>query len=363
LIGRDLREVIHLLWKKRFGDEIVEIFRNTLKSGDPYQTPEWFERRIDRDATEYYEWRVDRIPLPEGGFGVVCYFRDISDQVRARVVISESEDRFRKLAATLESEVQIRTKELEERNAQVLEQAQTVQGLSQDLMRVQDEERRHIARELHDSAGQTLTVLGMTLGKLAQHASAGEPQLAADIGEAQTILEQLTKEIRTASYLLHPPLLDESGLGVALQWYIDGVGERSGLDVSLTLPEELERFSRDAELIIFRVIQECLTNIHRHSGSKTAAIRVTSSEDNISLEIKDQGKGMSAEKLSEIQSNASGVGIRGMRERVRQLGGKMTIQSDSSGTTVSVSLPSDSLLSRRDDTRQDHNVEEDEIRI
>jgi signal transduction histidine kinase len=131
----------------------------------------------------------------------------------------------------------------------------------------------------------------------------------------------------------------------------------------LTLPEELERFSRDAELIIFRVIQECLTNIHRHSGSKTAAIRVTSSEDNISLEIKDQGKGMSAEKLSEIQSNASGVGIRGMRERVRQLGGKMTIQSDSSGTTVSVSLPSDSLLSRRDDTRQDHIVEEDEIRI
>src|SRR5580658_8078170 len=168
LIGRDFEDVIHLLWGKTFADEIVAIFRNTLRTGEPHQTPEWFERRIDRDATEYYEWRVDRIPLPEGGFGVVCYFSDISEQVRARVAISESEDRFRMLAETLESEVRIRTRELEERNSEVLEQAQTVQALSRNLMHVQDEERRHIARELHDSAGQTLTVLGITLASLAQ---------------------------------------------------------------------------------------------------------------------------------------------------------------------------------------------------
>jgi signal transduction histidine kinase len=111
----------------------------------------------------------------------------------------------------------------------------------------------------------------------------------------------------------------------------------------LTLPEFLERFPRDAELAIFRVVQECLANIHRHSGSKTAAIHVGFSDGNISVEIKDRGKGMSVEKLSEIQSNASGVGIRGMRERVRQLGGQINIQSDSSGTTVTVSLPAPSV--------------------
>jgi PAS domain S-box-containing protein len=357
IIGRDFEEVIHEMWDKKYADEIVAIFRNTLKTGEPYQTPERIEHRIDRDATEYYEWRVDRIPLPEGGFGVVCYFRDISGQVRARVVISESEDRFRKLAETLESEVRIRTSELEERNSEVLAQAQTVQTLSRNLMHVQDEERRHIARELHDSAGQTLTVLGITLANLAQFTSSQrtpktESQMVEKIAEAQAIVQQLTQEIRTASYLLHPPLLDETGLAAALQWYVDGVAERSGLSVTLTLPESLQRFSRDAELAIFRVVQECLTNIHRHSGSKSAGIDVSLSEGNILVEVKDHGNGMSAEKLSGIQSNASGVGIRGMSERVRQLGGKISINSDSSGTTVSVSLPSDPTLSRRDDNRQ-----------
>jgi PAS domain S-box-containing protein len=363
LIGRDFEEVLHRLWDNRFTAEIVAIFKNTLNTGEPYQTPERIERRIDRGATEYYEWRVDRIPLPEGGFGVVCYFRDISDQVRARAAISESEDRFRKLAGTLESEVRIRTRELEERNSEVLKQAQTVQSLSSNLMQVQDEERRHIARELHDSAGQTLAVLGMTLASLAPLTSKADAQIVAKIAEAQTTVQQLTQEIRTASYLLHPPLLDEAGLAAALQWYTDGVAERSGLNVSLTLPQGLERFSRDAELAIFRVVQECLTNIHRHSGSTSAVIHVSHSEGNISVEVKDSGTGMSVEKLSGIQSNASGVGIRGMRERVRQLGGKMSILSDGSGTTVSVSLPSDPSLSRQDDNKQPYDLVKEGIRI
>ena len=344
LIGRDFEEVIHLLWDKKFADEIVGIFRNTLSTGEPYQTPERIENRIDRDATEYYEWRVDRIPLPEGGFGVVCYFRDISEQVRARVAISESEDRFRKLAETLESEVRVRTRELEERNSEVLQQAQTVQSLARSLMHVQDEERRHIARELHDSAGQTLAVLGMTLARLGQLTSDSDAEVATNIAEAQTTVQQLTQEIRTASYLLHPPLLDETGLAAALKWYVDGLEQRSGLKYQLNpARERLERFPRDAELAVFRVVQECLANIHRHSGSKTAAIHVGFSDGNISVEIKDHGKGMSVEKLSEVQSNAAGVGIRGMRERVRQLGGQINIQSDSSGTTVTVSLPPPSI--------------------
>jgi PAS domain S-box-containing protein len=363
LIGRDFEEVIHMLWGKTFGDEVVAIFRHTLTTGEPYQTPERIEHRLDRDVTEYYEWRVDRIPLPEGGFGVVCYFRDISGQVRARAAISESEDRFRKLAATLESEVQIRTRELQERNSEVLQQAQTVEALSRNLMHVQDEERRHIARELHDSAGQTLTVLGMGLARLAQLAADSDSQVASGVVEAQRTVQQLTQEIRTASYLLHPPLLDETGLAAALQWYVDGVGERSGLNISLTMSKDLERFSRDTELVIFRVVQECLTNIHRHSGSKSAAIHVSFSEGNLSVEIKDHGKGMSVEKLSEIKTNASGVGIRGMRERVRQLGGRITIHSDKSGTTVSVSLPASPQASGKEGTRHSLESPKEELQI
>jgi len=353
LIGQDFEQVIHLIRDPQYADEIVSIFRHTLKTGEPYQTPEWTERRVDRGVTEYYEWRVDRIPLPEGGLGVVCYFRDISEQVRARKAISESEERFRRLAETLESEVRIRTRELEERNAELSEQAGIVQSLSRNLMHVQDEERRHIARELHDSAGQTLTVLNMGLSNLLQIAKQSDAQIVERLAEAQKTVGQLTQEIRTTSYLLHPPLLDDIGLVEALKWYVEGVRDRSGLDIQLNLPDNADRFSRDAELVVFRIVQECLTNIHRHSGSRSATISMCVSEQTVSVRIADRGKGMSREKLEEIRSNASGLGIRGMRERVRQLGGHMNIESGEFGTVVSVTLPA--TLSVSEVPRSDHS--------
>ncbi|MGD0427637.1 MAG: response regulator [Candidatus Acidiferrales bacterium] len=261
------------------------------------------------------------------------------ERAKIEAKLRDSEERFRKLAETLESEVRARTQELEERNAEVLLQAETVQTLSSSLMHVQDDERRHIARELHDSAGQTLTVLGMNLATVSQLAGAGDPRLRERVSEAQKAVDQLTQEIRTASYLLHPPLLDEIGVSAALKWYVEGLAERSGLKISLDLPEDLGRFSRDAELVVFRVVQECLTNIHRHSGSRTAAIRLALSDGVVAVEVQDTGSGMSPEKITEIESSASGVGVRGMRERVRQLGGRIRIHSDGRGTTVSITLP------------------------
>jgi signal transduction histidine kinase len=252
-------------------------------------------------------------------------------------VRKEAEATIRKLAETLESEVRERTKELEDRNSEVLRQSETVRALSQNLMHVQDDERRHIARELHDSAGQTLSVLGMQLAEI-MRLSRENSQLREQIAEAQKTVEQLTHEIRTTSYLLHPPLLDETGVGAALKWYVEGLAERSGLEIKLDAPENLERFSGDVELVMFRVVQECLTNILRHSGSKSAIIRIAVSESEVSVEVRDFGVGMTPEKVSEVRSNGSGVGLRGIRERVRQLGGRLDIQSDSTGTVVSVIL-------------------------
>ena len=272
------------------------------------------------------------------------------ERAKIEAKLRDSEERLRKLAETLESEVRARTQELEERNAEVLLQAETVQTLSSSLMHVQDDERRHIARELHDSAGQTLTVLGMNLAMVSQLANGGDAQLREQVSEAQKAVAQLTQEIRTTSYLLHPPLLDEIGVSATLKWYVEGLAERSGLKINLDLPQDLGRFSRDAELVVFRVVQECLTNIHRHSGSKTAAIRLALSDGVVSVEVRDAGAGMSLEKLAEIESSASGVGVRGMRERVRQLGGQIRIHSNDSGTTVSISLPASAatqITSRR----------------
>ncbi len=253
--------------------------------------------------------------------------------------IKRTEENYRKLAETLDAEVRARTKQLEERNADVLRQSQQLRDLSWRLLRIQDEERRHIARELHDSAGQTLTVLGIGLARLVQKTGRNAPELASDTELIQEAVQQLHREIRTTSYLLHPPLLDESGLHSALSWYVQGLIERSGLNITLNIAEDFGRLPAEMELVVFRLVQESLTNIHRHSGSKTASIRISRKTDLITLEVEDQGKGMSPEKLAEIQSRGSGVGIRGMQERVRQFEGAMKVESGSSGTRIVVTIP------------------------
>jgi PAS domain S-box-containing protein len=253
--------------------------------------------------------------------------------------VKRTEENYRRLTESLDAEVRHRTLELEERNAQIVKQSELLQHLSQRLMKVQDEERRRIARELHDSAGQLLSGLKMSLGAIVRATKSSSPEVVEEVGESHKIIEQLTQEIRTMSYLLHPPLLDEIGLSAALAWYIRGLTERSGLEISLSVPEDYERFPLEIELVLFRLIQEALTNIHRHSGSKTAAIRISVDAEEVIVEIEDHGCGISPARLSAIQSQGSGVGIQGMRERIRQLRGHLNITSNESGTMIRVSLP------------------------
>jgi PAS domain S-box-containing protein len=257
---------------------------------------------------------------------------DITDLKRA-------EENYRTLAETLDTEVRARTRELEQRNVEVLQQSEQLRDLSQRLLQIQDEERRRIARELHDSAGQLLAALGMNLARVAQEAGQHSPRLAKDTEDSQQLVQQLSQEIRTMSYLLHPPLLDEAGLSEALHWYTQGLIERSGLDIHLEIARDFGRLPREMELLMFRLVQECLTNIHRHSRSKVAAIGITRGDKTLSLDVEDEGKGMSSRHLSEIQAGGGGVGIRGMRERVRQFDGRMAITSNEHGTKFSFRIP------------------------
>jgi two-component system NarL family sensor kinase len=206
------------------------------------------------------------------------------------------------------------------------------------MMITQDQERRRIARELHDSAGQSLAALSMNLARIEQDLKHDPSHLVKAVSDAQERLRILSQEIRTTSYLLHPPLLDEVGLSSALHWYTEGLGERSGLDIKLSVAENLPRLEPEMELAIFRLVQECLTNIHRHSGSKTAQIRLAREADKVYVEVQDQGQGMSPERIADVRLKGAGVGIRGMRERVRQLGGELAIESDSGGTRITATF-------------------------
>src|SRR6202521_4945714 len=263
---------------------------------------------------------------------------DITQQKRSEKALRESEERLRTLSDGLEVQVRSRTQELEQRNAEILQQSEQLRELSNRLLKTQDDERRRIARELHDSAGQLITVLGMNLAGIAQRVGQN-PVLSETVEDTQNLVQQLNREIRTTSYLLHPTLLDESGLSQAIHWYMQGLKERTELDIELSVPENFGRLPAALELTIFRIVQEGLTNIHRHSGSKTATIRLSRSADSVLLRIEDHGKGISPEKLAALRAQRTGVGITGMRERVRHLKGVMDIQSNGTGATISVTFP------------------------
>ncbi len=212
-------------------------------------------------------------------------------------------------------------------------------ALSARLLNLQDEERRRIARELHDSAGQMVAALIMNTAHL-NRVDGLTAEQRRFLSDNEAILQELNKELRTISHLLHPPLLDEAGLSSALHWFVEGFAKRSGIATTLELPPDFGRLEADSEITIFRIVQECLTNVHRHSGSKKALVRLTRALAEVRLEVQDEGQGIPAEKqLSIVGSGPVGVGLRGMRERVHQLGGHLEVHSNGAGTTVCATLP------------------------
>ncbi len=204
--------------------------------------------------------------------------------------------------------------------------------LSGRLLTLRDTEQRRIARDLHDSAGQLLAATTMNLALVAKESSSISPEAAKALYQAADLVQKTLKEVRIVSHLLHPPLLDESGLASALRWYLDGFSGRGDIKVELVMSNEFGRLPIDLETTIFRIVQECLTNIHRHSGSKTARVEVLRFPSEIRVEVQDKGKGMPIER-------PSGVGLRGMRERAGQFRGQLEIRSSVTGTMVVARLP------------------------
>jgi signal transduction histidine kinase len=216
-----------------------------------------------------------------------------------------------------------------------LESEDSLRQLTARLLQLQDAERRKFSRELHDSLGQYLAGVKMNLEMFATRR---EENLLA---EAIQLLDQSIGETRTISHLLHPPLLDEAGFSSAAKWYLEGFAQRSGIEIKVELPEDVGRLPKPAALGLFRVLQESLTNIHRHSGSAKAEVVLTLAARQVTLKVRDYGKGIAPELLKSFRTKGmrSGVGLAGMRERIRELGGQLSIQASAPGTLISVTMP------------------------
>lgn len=248
--------------------------------------------------------------------GILFQCFDVTDRVLARTRLEEA--------------IRRRTTDLDQAH-------ETLRGLTKNLMTAHEEERHRLALELHDSAGQFLVALNWKLELLSNEAAQG--QRSPDVlRECLCLVDELSREVRTISHLLHPPLLDDMGLSLALPMYLEDLAERSGLVVNLEMDSELPQFAKQTETTVFRVIQEALTNVYRHAKTNRAKIRIRRTSDGISIQIQDRGPGIRG--FAADRPNAKlGLGIRGMRERVRQLNGTLKIESGTGGTTVTALVP------------------------
>jgi signal transduction histidine kinase len=211
---------------------------------------------------------------------------------------------------------------------------------SRRLYLSQDEERRRIARELHDSTGQKLAILEMNLSKAKCAIPTPQGQLEEILLLCTSLTRGISDELRTLSYLLHPPLLDECGLNTAIECYVSGINQRNGLHVEVEIPRELPRLSEEAELAIFRIVQASLTNVHLHSGANVAKVEIEQNLEGVIVTVSDKGQGMPDGVLDRSsRTKTVGIGITGMRERVNQLGGLLEIETSRNGTKVKAIIP------------------------
>ena len=296
-------------------EQSLQHWLRCVQSGEMYES----EYRIRGVDSQYRWFRARAVPLRNAEGGILKWYGTCSDIHDSKVL----EQSIRNNAVELERLVESRTAEL--------------RRLSGRLMTLQDEERRRIAREIHDGLGQELAAAKMILdGILSKNSS--PPMLQASM-DASQLVDRAIQQVRSISHLLHPPLLDEVGLVSALRWFLEGLSERSGIEVRLEVqPPELRRLKSELETAIFRIIQEALTNMFRHSGARNGMVSVIENNGNIVVTVRDDGKGLE-DPIVQLRPDRLGIGIGGMRQRVSELGGTLRLANANPGTIVEVVIP------------------------
>lgn len=303
------------------------------------------EGRIEKEG-----WRVRKDGSRFWANVIITAIRDSSGElIGFSKVTRDFTDRMRAQEELQEANAQLMAEVAERKMAEkkLAGSEKSLRELSRHLLRSQDEERKRIGRDLHDSLGQSLAVLKMNLDSLDMQVGTQENGSAARaVSSCVNLAEEALREVRTISYLLYPPMLEEMGLKSAIPWYLDGFSKRSNIKTTFEVDPGFDRLPPEVELALFRILQESLTNIHRHSGSATAKIKLSLANSWAVMEIQDQGKGIPAgllEQSGEDWMGSLGVGLRGMNERMRQLGGRLEVSSTENGTLVTAGVPAEKV--------------------
>jgi PAS domain S-box-containing protein len=348
LLGRDFSEIIHVLWPKRVADQVTARFRHTLKTGAPYQAPEFAERRRDTGEPEIYEWQIQRVTQPSGEHGVVCFFNNITrrkqtEAAQRRVEVLSASNRKLELEIIRRQLVEDSLMQSEQDQRLLFEQSQRMQerlrDLSRQVLRVQEEERKRISRELHDVIAQTLTGINVQLSALAKGAAINPRDLVRNIARTQQAVEKSVDVVHEFARELRPAVLDDLGLIPALHSFVKTFSRRTRLHVQLKAFAGVEQLDIAKRTVLFRVAQEALTNVARHAQASRVEVSILKLANRVVLKIRDDGKSFQVKPVLHGKSGKR-LGLLGMRERVEMIGGTFGIESaPGQGTTIQVEIP------------------------
>lgn len=348
LLDRDFGEIVHRLWSPLVADGALARFRHTLQTGAPYHSPEFAERRRDTGVDEVYEWQIQRITLPAGEYGVVCFFSNITERKKGELVqrrlaamLAANREANRDIARRRVVEASLRKSELAQRallKASGLLQAQ-LRHLTRDIITAQEAERKKISRELHDDVMQTLVGINTALGALGKRATIDPATLRRNIAQTHRLVKNALLTVHRFARNLRPAVLDDFGLIPALQAYSRELAARKKFHICLTAPEDLPALDNSKQTVLFRVAQEALANVARHARATRVWLRIAQIAGVVRIDIHDNGKSFRVRAVLAPGKNKR-LGLLGMRERVEMVGGRLTITSSPRhGTLVRAEIP------------------------
>lgn len=356
LIGRSLIEILFIMWPKRIATPMAARFRHTLQTGDPYESPPFNERRKDNKVREDYEWQLQRIVLPNGEHGVVCFFNNITERIKAEsaqrrldLMAASNQKLIEEIAHRQEVEQTLHETEYVQSRLldHSLQQQVKLRSMSHKILSAQEDERKRISRELHDVITQTLVGINVHVATLGREATVELGTFQQRIANTQKIVEKSVEIVHQFARELRPSVLDDLGLIPALQDLFKGFMESTGIRVSLEVSATIEKFPERIRTTFYRIIQEALANVTKHAKASKVEIRIQRLARTISLQITDDGHGFEMEEIGH-SSHGNRLGLLGMRERAEMIGGKFSVESSfGSPTTVRVIVNQENKKSNR----------------